>query len=161
MIKCKSIYCTKVRTIIWTVKKSTDDKIVARENGNTMSTQHQPLTMCWHFLFLLFCHLLTFSNGPYYSLEFVPYFRVCIWLHPCAYKYKYIDLRSKESKPTIKYQTSWFNPDYWLIYAYTEIWNYVSSIISILKQDKSKASFHKTTKEYIVKQASNFYTKIT
>ena len=36
-------------------------------------TQHQPLTLRWHFLLLLFCHLLTFSSVPEHSLECVQY----------------------------------------------------------------------------------------
>ena len=54
-------------------KMSINDKITATENFNTILIQHQPLTLCSHFLLMLFSHLLTFSDGPDHSLEFVQY----------------------------------------------------------------------------------------
>ena len=50
-----------------------DDKIVATENVNTVSTVDVMLILCWHFLLLLFYHLLIFFNGSDHNLKFVQY----------------------------------------------------------------------------------------
>ena len=56
-------------------KFSINDKII----GTKMSTQHQPLTLYWYFLLLLFCHPLTSSKFHILVWNYI-IFRVFIWL---------------------------------------------------------------------------------
>ena len=55
-----------------------------------MSTQHQPLTLYWYFLLLLFYHMLIFSNGPNQSLEFVQYLEFAFHHVPCYATVPYV-----------------------------------------------------------------------
>ena len=68
VIKCKLLYCTNSKLFNIVSTQCQYNVKFQDFDVNTISTQHQPLTLCWHFLLLLFYHLLIFSNVPNYSL---------------------------------------------------------------------------------------------